>query len=67
MNIPNLSIDERIKLVEDIWDSIVLEKDLLPVPLEQRRELDRRLSQYNINRNHGTPADLTIQRVRSRL
>lgn len=66
MNIPDLSIDERIKLVEDFWDSIVLDKDLLPVTSEQRRELDRRLAQFRLDGDRGTPAAEAIQRVRTR-
>jgi putative addiction module component (TIGR02574 family) len=67
MNIPELTIDERIKLVEDIWDSIVLDNASLPVTPEQRGELDRRLAQFKIDGNRGTPANLVIERVRSRL
>jgi len=41
-----LPIPERLKLVEDIWDSIAQEAnvrpDALPVPDQQRAELARR-------------------------
>jgi len=38
-----LPVDERLKLVEDIWDSIAATPELVPVPDWQRDELDRRL------------------------
>ena len=38
-----LSIDERIKLVKDLWDSIAAEQEILRLTDEQRAELDRRL------------------------
>jgi len=66
-NLPDLTIEERIKLVEDIWDSIVLDEKLLAVSAQQRQELDRRLAQYKIDGERGSPASQTIERVRSRL
>lgn len=38
-----LPIPERIKLVEDIWDSIAAEPKSLELTLEQKAELDRRI------------------------
>lgn len=40
-----LSIAERIQLVEDIWDSIATAPEALPVTQAQRDELDRRVRQ----------------------
>ena len=67
MNIQDLSLDERIKLVEDIWDSIAAEQGVLPVTLEQSEELDRRLETYRLDGNRGMPAVEAIERRRSRL
>ena len=39
-----LPLDERLKLVEDIWDSIAVAPEAVPVPDWHRAELDRRLS-----------------------
>lgn len=44
-----LSIAERIQLVEDIWDSIALKPEDVPLTDAQRSELDRRLLQYKEN------------------
>ena len=41
-----LSVDERIRIVEAIWDSIAASPDLLPLTDAQRQELDRRLADY---------------------
>ena len=41
-----LPVDERIKLVEDIWDSIAAESDSVKLSPEQRSELDRRIENY---------------------
>jgi len=41
-----LSIAERILVVEQIWDTIAVEQASLPVTPSQRSELDRRLAAY---------------------
>lgn len=38
-----MPVDERLKLVEDIWDSIAVTPEAVPVPDWHRDELDRRL------------------------
>ena len=42
----SLSVEERIQLVEAIWDSIADNPDSLPITEAQRQELDRRLSEH---------------------
>ena len=44
--IEQLSLAERILIVEEIWDSIVAEQASLPVTTAQQAELDRRLDGY---------------------
>ena len=41
-----LPVEERIKLVEKIWDSIVEFPEAIPLSDEQKKELDRRLELY---------------------
>ena len=41
-----LSIEERLQLVEDIWDSITRDTEALRLSDAQKAELDRRLDQY---------------------
>jgi putative addiction module component (TIGR02574 family) len=42
----SLSVEERIQLVEAIWDSIAENPETLPVTEAQRAELDRRLATH---------------------
>jgi putative addiction module component (TIGR02574 family) len=44
-----MSLDDRIALVQAIWDSIVDEADALPLTEEQQRELDRRIAELDAN------------------
>ena len=63
LGIDRLPVEERLALVEQIWDSIAATPDSLPVTDAQRQELDRRLADY---RDH--PDDVrSWQRVRSSL
>ena len=43
----SLSVEERIQLVEAIWDSIADRPESLPVTGAQRAELDRRLAAHH--------------------
>ena len=40
----DLSIAERLQLVEDLWDSIATNSAGIPLTEEQRQELDERLT-----------------------
>jgi putative addiction module component (TIGR02574 family) len=42
----NLSVEERIRLVAALWDSIADRPESLPVTDAQRFELDRRLAAH---------------------
>lgn len=46
----NLSIPERIRLVEEIWDTIAEDNQAFELTDSQKRELDRRLES-----SHGNP------------
>lgn len=60
-----LSVAERIQLVEDIWDSIVAAPESLPVTEAQRQELDRRLEAYREDPATVTPWHEVKKRIRS--
>ena len=62
-DILELSVSERIQLVEDIWDSIAAVPEALPLTDAQRRELDRRLEAYAQNPDEGIPWDELKKKV----
>jgi putative addiction module component (TIGR02574 family) len=66
----SLSVDERLELVGDIWDSIADEAntnaDLLPLSEEQKAELDRRLAAYEADPSTGIPMNEALKRIRAR-
>lgn len=62
-----LPLDERIKLVEDLWDSIAADQKALPLTPAQRVELDRRLDAYEVDKNPGRHASEVLADIRRRL
>jgi putative addiction module component (TIGR02574 family) len=48
-----LSVAERIQLVEDIWDSIAAVPDAVSLTEEQQAELERRLEAYQADPGEG--------------
>jgi putative addiction module component (TIGR02574 family) len=46
LGIDRLPVEERLALVEDIWDSIASERAALPLTDAQRTELDRRIAEH---------------------
>ena len=44
LGIDQLNVDDRLTLVNEIWDSIQTEIERTPLTEAQRRELDRRLA-----------------------
>ena len=62
-----LPLDERIKLVEDLWDSIAADQRALPLTLAQQAELDRRLDAYELDKNPGRPSSEVLADIRRKL
>lgn len=46
LEVENLDLSEKLILVEDIWDSIAESNSELPMPLWQKKELDKRYETY---------------------
>ncbi len=62
----NLSIAERILLVEQIWDSIAAEQESWEITQAQRDELDRRIADYEANPQAGSSWEEVKKRLQGR-
>lgn len=51
LGIDSTSVEERIALVQDIWDSVAIEAGLLPPNAVEKIELDRRLAEDDATPN----------------
>ncbi len=66
-NLHTLPIVERIKLVEDLWDSIAVDRATIKVTDEQKAELDQRLNAYESDGIKGRLASEAIADIRKQL
>ena len=62
-----LPLEERIRLVEDLWDSIAEGSVELPVPDSHKQELDARLKAFELDGDLGEDAEAVIERIRKAL
>ncbi|NEP63872.1 MAG: addiction module protein [Symploca sp. SIO2G7] len=60
-----LTLSEKLQLLEDLWDSIALVPEQIPVLDWQKEELDRRKVSYLQNPNSGSSWEAVKERIRS--
>lgn len=60
----DISVERRVHLVEELWDSIAADQGALALSEAQRRELDRRLDAYEAGRNPGRPLEDVLAGIR---
>jgi len=70
LDIEKLSPDERLELLEELWDSLGKEPSSVPLTRAQQEELDRRLDDLDADIERGAPLgipwDEVLQRIRNR-
>ncbi len=66
--IEELSPDERLELLEELWESLRQSPDNVPLTSTQREELDRRLDELesDVSRGEelGIPWDVVLEQIR---
>jgi putative addiction module component (TIGR02574 family) len=67
IDIKNLSLKEKISLVEDIWDEISNNQNYVDVSDEQKKELDLRLSKYKLNLAESKKWCIVREEIKSKL
>jgi putative addiction module component (TIGR02574 family) len=66
LGIDKLSVAERLILVEEIWDSIAVEPEALPLTEAQLAELDRRIASHEANPSAGSSWEEVKARLQAR-
>ena len=64
IDIESLTPEERLDLMEKLWDS--LEPEDIPLSDAQRRELDRRLDDLESDSALGIPWEDVLRQIRAR-
>ena len=62
----SLSIQERIQLVEDIWDTIITEANSVELTEEEKKIIDLKLEKYHKNPELGSPWEDVYKRIVSK-
>jgi putative addiction module component (TIGR02574 family) len=66
LDIASLTPEERLSLLEELWDSLATAPDTVPLTETQRAELDRRLDDLDREGPVGIPWEEVLSRIRSR-
>jgi putative addiction module component (TIGR02574 family) len=66
VDIGSLSPEERLNLLEELWDSLASTPNAVPLTSAQRAELDRRLDDLDAEGPVGIPWDEVLTQIRSR-
>jgi putative addiction module component (TIGR02574 family) len=64
--IADLSPEERLRLLERLWESLSQTPEAIPLTSAQREELDRRLDELDRDGPVGIPWEEVLGRIRSR-
>ncbi|HUT54681.1 MAG TPA: addiction module protein [bacterium] len=59
----DLPVEDRITLVQDLWDSIAEVPEKVALTAEQREELDRRLDAFHRDPEAGSPWEEVKARI----
>jgi len=62
-----LSVEDRLTLAQQIWDSIAEEVNRLPLTKAQQQEVDRRLAAHRANPQAAIPWEQVEAEARARL
>ncbi len=62
-----LPVQERLKVVEAVWDSIDEDGSALSLSPSQRAELDRRMADHDMNPESALTWDQVLEQLRGKL
>jgi|1185.fasta_scaffold1870610_1 putative addiction module component (TIGR02574 family) len=65
--VARLTKEEKLQLVEDLWDAIATMPDDLPVSEQEKRILDERLDKYQSSPEAGLSVEEFKKRLNARL
>ena len=66
VDIAALTPEERLSLLEQLWDSLTATPEAIPLTEAQRDELDRRLNDLEVDGPVGIPWEDVLSRIRNR-
>ena len=67
IDIDSLDTEQRLRLIERLWDSLSAKPESIPLTEEQKAELDRRLDEIDAGDTEGIPWDEVMKQVENSL
>ncbi|MGH7566237.1 MAG: addiction module protein [Gemmatimonadota bacterium] len=67
LGIDRLGVDERLRLIEELWESVAADSAGVPLTDAQRAELDRRIADHEANPDDVVPWEEVKASIDSRL
>jgi putative addiction module component (TIGR02574 family) len=65
-HVRQLSVEDRIRLIGDIWETIHADSEPPPLTEAQRTELRRRIAEHTRDPSSAIPADRVFAKLRKR-
>lgn len=66
LGIDRMGVNERLQLIQEIWDGLEAETDVIPITEVQKQELDRRLAALDANPGAAVPWEKVEERALAR-
>jgi putative addiction module component (TIGR02574 family) len=71
IDISTLTVEQRLELLDEIWESLYETPQAIPLTQAQREELDRRIEEFDNEGppgapRAGAPLDEVLDRIRTR-
>ncbi len=67
IKIDKLNVEERLELIESLWESLVVDPSNIPVTDAQKKMLDERLDEIDAGEDAGIPWESLKARIKKRL
>jgi len=66
LNLDDLTPEQKLRLLEEVWDSLAADPSAVPLTEWQRRELDRRLDEMDREGPTGIPWTRVLSEIEGR-
>ena len=64
LGIDKLGVEDRLALLDEIWESVAQDSVAIPVPAWHEAELGKRIAAFEADPDHGRPFEEVIVDIR---
>lgn len=66
IDVTRLTVEERLQLMDEIWESLSTSPEVFPLTAAQEAELDRRLDEIDQGDDSGIPLEDVVRKIRNK-